>query len=130
MIAFKARAYVLFRPKLLMDFVSLCCCPCTLFCSILQACHFPFRFIGVTRSSLRNRWAVNLALPTEQAGHSTCVFLGCFDSDEEAARVADKGRVIHVRLQMFEMHMQHCVVSDIYKIDSTKGAENITEIVV
>lgn len=26
------------------------------------------RFIGVTRSSLRNRWAVNLALPTEQAG--------------------------------------------------------------
>ncbi|KAL0045144.1 hypothetical protein WJX82_009940 [Trebouxia sp. C0006] len=53
------------------------------------------RFIGVTWSSRRSRWAVNLTLPTEQAGRSTCVFFGCFDTDEEAARVADKGRIRH-----------------------------------
>jgi len=82
----------------------------------------------VTWSSLRNRWVVNLTLPTKQAGHSACVFLGCFDTDEEAARVADKGRIRHVRLQMSEMHMQRCAVSDIYKMHSSKGAENIIKV--
>ncbi len=88
----------------------------------------PLQVHWCTWSALRSRWAVNLTLPTEQAGHSTRVFLGCFDTDEEAARVADKGRIRHVRLQMFEMHMQHCIVSDIYKMHSSKGAENITKI--
>jgi len=77
---------------------------------------------------LQNRWAAYLTIPTEQAGRSPRVFLGRFDTDEEAARVADKGRIRHVRLQMFEMHMQHCIVSDIYKMHSSKGAENITKI--
>ena len=74
-----------------------------LICSVLQQyASLPFslfRFIGVTWSSRRSRWAVNLTLPTEQAGRSTCVFFGCFDTDEEAARVADKGRIRHVRLR-------------------------------
>lgn len=82
----------------------------------------------MTWSSLQNRWAVNLTLPTNQAGHSACVFLGCFDTDEEAVRVADKGRIRHVRLQMFEIHMQRCAVSDIYKMHSGKGAENIIQV--
>ncbi|KAL0020522.1 hypothetical protein WJX79_000225 [Trebouxia sp. C0005] len=53
------------------------------------------RFTGVTWSALQKRWAVNLTIPTEQAGRTRCVFLGCFDTDEEAARVADKGRIRH-----------------------------------
>ena len=81
--------------------------PCDLMllsiCSVLQQYaslpFLPFRFIGVSWSPYRNRWAVNLTLPTEQAGRSTCVFLGCFDTDKEAARVADKGRIRHVRLR-------------------------------
>jgi len=52
-------------------------------------------------------------IPAEQAGHPrTCLFLGCFDTDEEAAVVADKGRIRYVRLQFCEMHTQRCTVSD------------------
>ncbi|KAL0045028.1 hypothetical protein WJX82_005815 [Trebouxia sp. C0006] len=52
------------------------------------------RFTGVSWSVLLNRWAVHLMIPAEQAGRPrTCLFLGCFDTDEEAAVVADKGRI-------------------------------------
>ncbi|KAL0019074.1 hypothetical protein WJX79_001587 [Trebouxia sp. C0005] len=51
------------------------------------------RFTGVSWSALHNRWAVYLTVPTEQTGRRE--FLGCFDTDEEAATVADKYRIRH-----------------------------------
>ena len=79
-----------------MEHVVSCCCPCILLRNTLQACHLPFRFTGVTWSVLLNRWAVYLIILDHP---KTCLFLGCFDTDEEAAVVADKGRIRYLRLQ-------------------------------
>ncbi len=130
MVVYKADVCILYRPRPLMDHVLSCCCPCILFCSNTQACHLPFRFTGVTWSTLHNRWAVYLTIPTEQAGRSkTREFLGCFDTDGEAAAVVDKCRIRHVSLQKFETHMCHCNVNDT-SMHISCNFENVTNIAV
>ena len=106
-------ACILYR--MLMEHVISCCFPCNLLRNTLQAGHLPSRFTGVSWSVLLNRWAVYLMIPADQAGNPkntkkqaghgrTCLFLGCFDTDEEAAKVADKGRIRYVRLQLYSFH--------------------------
>ena len=111
-----------------MDLVISCCCPRTLFGSSLKACHLPFRFTGVSWSALHNRWAVYLTVPTEQTGRRE--FLGCFDTDEEAATVADKYRIRHVRLHVFEIHTRHCNVSDIFRVHNPTRFQYLSNIYV